>query len=551
MALPARVGFAGFAMDLFTQLFGDLLAFVYHCFDRIVIYGYLSGLSRPERVVNFFRLVVGVPVVSKEVLSQRTADYQNWVEAFARNHRIPIEWAEKGVRKEDHVLPWQRRMVRTDTYGVYFILKSMEQGPTFRVTVPKYPTKDPNYRILARQRSRFTHYYFYIRDETLGPMVMRIASFLPFQTTYYLNGHSFIEQELNRAQIGFRKNDNAFLAVDDIAALQAAADRLTPDIIRKRLDYWTLILGPKFSAKERTRLNLSRFYAIAQIEYCRNFIFKRHFPIHKLFERSCELGLWRLTADKIAEIFGTRLNRRMRGKLATIIDRIEHGHHVFRAYFKNAFLKQYEKFATFLRNELVSNNLADFQLRKGLDHLEAVRERFQDITGRFAGFQAQWLNVHVDFPLLQRIALPITVGAVRYPGIRIQDPRVIRLLEILLHGGTHVGGWTSNQIHQAVLTTFHLSDKRYGLNQLRYDLRKLKGHGLLQRDGSRYAYRLTPKGVQVALLFLFFHKRLCGPLAHSRFNHRPVDHHRPASKLEAAYHRADQAIQHIIDLLAT
>ena len=163
-------------MDLFTQLFGGLLAFVYHCFDRIVIYGYLSGLSRPERVVNFFHQVVGVPVVSREILSQRTADYQNWVEAFARNHRIPIEWAEKGVRKEDHVLPWQRRMVRAESYGVYYILKSMEQGPTFRVTVPKYPTKDANYRILARQRSRFTHYYFYIRDETLGPMVMGVAT---------------------------------------------------------------------------------------------------------------------------------------------------------------------------------------------------------------------------------------------------------------------------------------------------------------------------------------------------------------------------------------
>jgi hypothetical protein len=35
-------------MELFTQLFGDLLVFVYHCFDRIVIYGYLSGLSRPD-----------------------------------------------------------------------------------------------------------------------------------------------------------------------------------------------------------------------------------------------------------------------------------------------------------------------------------------------------------------------------------------------------------------------------------------------------------------------------------------------------------------------
>ena len=426
----------------------------------------------------------------------------------------------------------------------------MEQGATFRVTVPKYPSKDANYRILAPQRSRFTHYYFYIRDEVLGPIVMRVASFFPFQTSYYLNGHSFIEQELTRAQIGFRKTDNAFLAVDDVAALQAAADRLSPEIIRKRLDYWTLILGPKFSLKERRQLNLSRFYAISQIEYCRNFIFKRHFPIHKLFERSCELGLWRLTGDKVAEIFGVRVHRRMQGKLATLIDRVEHGHHVFRAYFKHAFLKQYEKFFTFLRNELVSNNLADFGLKKGLDHLEAVRERFQTITGRFAAFQAQWLNVHVDFPLLQRLALPVTVGAVRYPGIKIHDPRVIRLLEVLLHGGSHVGGWTAKQIHHAVLTSFHLSDSAYGLNQLRYDLRKLKGHGLLQRDGSRYAYRLTPKGIEVALLFLFFHKRLCGPLANSRFHHRPDATHQPASKLEAAYHRADKAIQHIVDLLA-
>jgi hypothetical protein len=537
-------------MELFTRLFGDLLAFVYHCFDRIVIYGYLSGLSRPEQVVHFFRQIVGVPAVDKEILSQRTADYQAWVEAYARNHRLPIEWAEKGLRKEDHVLPWQRRMAKADAYGVYFIFKSMEQGATFRITVPKYPTKDPNYRILAHQRSRFTHYYFYIRDAVLGPMVMRVASFFPFQTTYYLNGHSFIEQELKRAQIGFRKHDNAFLAVEDVAALQAAADRLSPEIIRRQLDYWTLVLGPKFSAKERRQLNLSRFYAIAQIEYCRNFIFKRNFPIHKLFERSCELGLWRLTADKIAEIFGTRLNRKMRGKLATVIDRIEHGHHAFRAYFKNAFLKQYEKFSTFLRNELVSNNLVDFRLKKGLDHLQAVRERFQDITDRFAGFQAQWLNVHVDFPLLQRLALPIMVGAVRYPGIQIHDPRVIRLLEILLHGGTHIGGWTAKQIHHAVLTTFDLSEDAYRLNQLRYDLRKLKGHGLLQRDQSRYAYRLTPKGTQVALLFLFFHKRLCGPLANSRFHHQPDARHQPHSRLEAAYHRADKAIQQVVDLLA-
>lgn len=537
-------------MELFAKLLGSLLVLVYHCFDRIVIHGYLSGLSRPEQVVHFFRQVLGIPIVSKEVLSQRTNDYQNWVEAFARNHEIPIEWAEKGVRKEDHVLPALRRLLKNDVYGVYFIFKSMELGRTFRISVPKYPTQDPNYRILAHQRSRFTHYYFYIRDEVLGPTILRVASFFPFHATYWLNGHSFIEQELNRKGVAFHKNDNAFLAVDDVAALQAAADRLSPATIRKQLDYWTLILGPKFSKRERSRMNLSRFYAIAQIEYCRNFIFKRHFPIHKIFERSCEIGLWRLTAHRISEIFGVRLNKRLRGKLAAVLEQVEHGHHVFRVYWKNALLRQYEKFSRFLRLELCSNNLRDFNLRKGLDHLDAVRQRFQAITDRFAGFEAQCLNVHVDFPLLQRIALPVTVGSVRHPGIRIQDPRMIRLLEVLLHGGSTVGGWTAKQIHQAVLTTFQLSENRYGLNQLRYDLRKLKGHGLLQRDGSRYAYRLTAKGVSVALLFLFFHQRLCGPLANSRFHHQPDSRHAPHSKLEAAYHKADRAIQNIVDLLA-
>src|SRR6202163_2812806 len=85
---PRLMGLRGAAMELFTKLFGDLLLFVYHCFDRIVIHGYLSGLSRPEQLMHFFRKVVGIPVLSKEILSKPTADYHSWVEAFARNHNM-------------------------------------------------------------------------------------------------------------------------------------------------------------------------------------------------------------------------------------------------------------------------------------------------------------------------------------------------------------------------------------------------------------------------------------------------------------------------------
>ena len=173
------------------------------------------------------------------------------MDAFARKQRTPIEWAQKGVRKEDYVRGYLHRMERQNHFGVYFILKSMEVGPSFRSTVPRYPVEDPNYRIIAQQRCRYTHYYFYIRDELPGALSLCVGSFLPFPITYYLNGHPYIERELLRQKVTFRKDDNAFLAVSDAAALQSAADPLSADIIRNRLDYWTLIVGPKFSQADR------------------------------------------------------------------------------------------------------------------------------------------------------------------------------------------------------------------------------------------------------------------------------------------------------------
>ncbi len=540
----------GGPVETFTKLFGSLLAFVYHCFDRIVILGHLPLLTRPENIVHFFRDVQGVNVISKDVLGERTAEYNRWVDGFARKQRIPIEWAQKGVRKEDYVRGYLHRMERQNRFGVYFILKSMEVGPSFRSTVPRYPVEDPDYRIIAQQRCRYTHYYFYIRDEVLGPMSMCVGSFLPFSITYYLNGHHYIERQLLRQKVMFRKDDNAFLAVADPAALQAAADGLSADIIRKRLEYWTLIVGPKFSKADRAAINLKRHYSIQQVEYCRNLIFRRNFPIHKLFERSCDLGLLRLLPDKVTQIFGFRISKRMRGKLQSVLEKMDHGHHVFRACGRNAVLRMYEKFSTFLRLEALSNNLKDFGLKKSLDNLETVRQRLAAVTDRFAAFEAEALNVHVDFPLFQRLALPITSGRSRVPGIKIQDTRMIRLMEVLLHSGTHLRGWRTAQIHQAILEAFGLKTSNYTVTQLRYDLRKMKAHGLIERDGERYAYRLTPKGQKVALLFVLFHKRVCGPLANSLFDSHPQAEAKPVTLIEAAYRKADQSIQNVLDLLA-
>jgi hypothetical protein len=136
---------------------------------------------------------------------------------------------------------------------------------------------------------------------------------------------------------------------------------------------------------------------IAQTEYC-NFVYQRHFPIHKILKRSCEIGPWRLTATGSAK----RLTQKLRGKLATVIEAIEHGHRVFRVNFKNALLRQSEKFSCCLRNGLLSSHLTVFELRRGLDHLDAVRQRFQAITGGSAGSQAQ------VYAMMARTAFPFT-----------------------------------------------------------------------------------------------------------------------------------------------
>jgi hypothetical protein len=56
--------------------------------------------------------------------------------------------------------------------------------------------------------------------------------------------------------------------------------------------------------------------------------------------------------------------------------------------------------------------------------------------------------------------------------------------------------------------------------------------------------------MKVAAMFVLFHKRLCGPLANSLFHHRPNNVSVIESKLEKAYHKTDDPIEKIVELLA-
>src|SRR4051812_37261014 len=216
-----------------------------------------------------------------------------------------------------------------------------------------------------------------------------------------------------------------------------------------------------------------------------------------------------------------------------MLEKLDHGHHVLRIYCKSLVARMYEKFGTFLRVEVCVNRLKDVGLNKGLENLPALRAKLIGITDRLAGIEANLLNVHVDFPLFERLAKPVVAGRTSIPGIKIQDTRMLRLMEVLLHGGSQLAGWRTAHMHRAVLEAFGITPETYSLTQLRYDVRKLPPPGLLDREGRSYSYRLSEKGTKVPAMFVLFHKRVCGPLANTLFHPHPTRTATPPTKIDA------------------
>ena len=269
-------------MELFTKLFGAWLVFVYHCFDRIVLSGYLMGLQRPGQVVYWLQQVLGIEAITKEVLSRRTEDYVRLGPELCPQ---PARFRWNGPKRT-----CARKTTSARICGGWNATTASASTSSSRPwntagrsargrLVARKPGGPADYPILHRHRSRYRYYYFYLRDEVLGPMIVRMGTFIPFEASYYLNGHHISNGNCVARGVGFRKDDNAFLSRG--RPRQRCRPRPTDysgELIQKRLNYWTVLLGPKFSERDRRRAKLERSYYVHQVEYCQNFVFSAIIP---------------------------------------------------------------------------------------------------------------------------------------------------------------------------------------------------------------------------------------------------------------------------------
>lgn len=71
--------------------------------------------------------------------------------------------------------------------------------------------------------SKCTHLYHDLLHPVFGFMHVRLQTWFPFSIPVCLNGREWLRCDLQAAGVGYRRFENSFSQLDDVAAAQAQA----------------------------------------------------------------------------------------------------------------------------------------------------------------------------------------------------------------------------------------------------------------------------------------------------------------------------------------
>ena len=109
---------------------------------------------------------------------------------------------------------------------VLYVGVAQEKQKVFRTSKRRNPVTGATYPWLVPASGVVNQYYFYCVDEEFGPVCVKFSGYFPYTGRLILNGNEYAKRQAAKAGIGFVPLDNAFAAVDDVAAVQAICDGL-------------------------------------------------------------------------------------------------------------------------------------------------------------------------------------------------------------------------------------------------------------------------------------------------------------------------------------
>jgi hypothetical protein len=490
-------------MNRFLHHHRDAIDFGYSCFDRMILNGCILPFMHTERagtICWFLRSQRHLDKLSRAAFAQISRDYHRWVADYA--HKEDLAIVDKDRSHAAIVASSFQDL--GDRPGVAVILKAHEPE---RVAWHYAKTNQ-----IAVVRRHVDLYYFYLNDPNCGHMYLRICPYFPFHVSVWLNGHNWLACQLRREGIAFETCDNLFVACAQPQRLQELSDAFAPSDIVTAVETWLDRLLPYFSPEERQQGYRHQLY-MAQMEYCHNLLFKKPAGLDRLFDRLMDANRGLGHPDKLATVFGRRRFQPDTRTGQTVLRLTKLRLPVISSSFKQTLIKQYVKQGAGLRTESSTFQLKDLSLPKNINNLAKVREALDRANHRYLNVQQDILATYVDRGQLAELQQPsISASGRRVPGLHIDDPRLLAVLQALLSFAYLVGkgGFRTKDLLPDVQRA--LANPQYSLNQLRYDLSKLRGKGLVSRRPGTQWYEVSSEGYRFGIFHLKLYQQLYAPL---------------------------------------
>lgn len=475
--------------------------------DRMYLNVYVPRLQYEQGIVSFFRIHRGQPIPSAALMRPMSRRLVTRLEAFAKQHEIPVVAFRKGQRKDD-VMADHLRDFRLEE-GVVFIGKAQEKTPVFRTEKRKSPTTGQPYPWIVRSTAMVNHYYIYGLDRDFGPFFLKVCSYFPFNAKLCLNGHEYAKRQLARQGIAFEALDNGVLSCAEPERLQQICDDLSPDKIDGLLRKWLRRLPHPFTAADR-KAGYRYDISILQAEFSLTQVLDRPQHGRIFFEQVIRENLDLGRPEEMQLIFKRRISRRTPGRFRTRIVTRDVTPSL-NVYYKSTRIKQYHKEQRALRTETTINDTYDFGIGRRLHNLPKLREIGFAANRQLLQVECLSHDCLLTEDAFHGINNPITQGRQRASGLRFADPRVHSLLQALILFRQIPNGFRSADLRPHLAALSARQPEAISPGAVTYQLRRLRLHGLIERIPHSFRYRVTELGLRVALFFTRTYNRLIRP----------------------------------------
>jgi hypothetical protein len=503
------------------------------CIDRLYLNAYVPKLQVGGQVVNFLTKHLGFPIPSPALLEKIGNRFRREVKAFAEANGIPVLTLKKpdrsrfDDRKLDHVRPYLDAAEREGRSGVVAIVQAQEYAWVFgaknRSSTPGIVSFD-----FVKEDRRVGVYYFYVLDDEFGPGFIKICTYFPYPAKVWLNGHEWAKRQARRAGLGFIELANGFSSCEDPAALQGICDRFGARDISRFFSRWTAVIPIPWTESDRAA---GYFWELAmrQVEVSRTLVFDDPRRARSFFESLVQDNIDIGRPSEVHAVFG-RDRRGATTKRPFTTRVFSPGTEVHLDFsYKHSRVKQYLKEGRALRVETVINKPKDIGVLARIEHLGELVSRARAVNDRLLMIERAGQGCAIGSALFERIHQPYIREGQRTGALRFGDQRAMALAGALCFVVHAVAGFTNKSLRGQVAG---LLGSDYSSQQMSYDLRRLRLHGLIERVPHTNSYVTTAEGIRVAVFYTKLRSRLLGPLLEADKPPAPLELRRALTTVE-------------------